>query len=280
MTRTTAKYLALLALATILFNWKTLLTNQFTTIVGSEAVDQTYGWLHFWVNSIWHRHAPLWDPYEFGGRPFAGEMQTAAYYPVRLLFALMPLNRNGMVSPRFYHEYLAFARFLGACFMFGLLREFRRSHLDAFIGACAFSMGGLAGQTAMAALHGKLHLDSGSLPFPAARTTGGRARPRFGGSRTRRRLHRNVDPDRRRAVFHDAGHRGGHRGCLLRRGPSAASFGPRPFLLGWPRGHRRGNSCGGRWHWRAAIVHGERIQPPQSALDHRRLVPHGGQNSL
>ena len=146
MTRTTAKYLALLALATILFHWKTLLTNQFTTIVGSEAVDQTYGWLHFWVNSVWHGHAPLWDPYEFGGRPFAGEMQTAAYYPVRLLFALMPLNRNGMVSPRFYHEYLAFARFLGACFMFGLLREFRRSHFAALIGAMAFSMGGLVGR--------------------------------------------------------------------------------------------------------------------------------------
>jgi hypothetical protein len=146
MTRTTAKYLALLALAIILFHWKTLLTDQFTSIVGTEGVNQTYGWLHFWVHSVWRGHPPLWDPYAFAGRPFAGETQTTAYYPVRLLFALVPLNRNGLISPRFYHEYLAFNRFLGACFMFGLLREFRRSHFAAFVGACAFSMGGLLGR--------------------------------------------------------------------------------------------------------------------------------------
>lgn len=143
MTRINAKYLALLALAIVLFHWRTLLTDQFTTIVGWEGVNQTYAWLHFWVGSIRHGHLPLWDPYAFGGRPFVGESQTTAFYPFRLLFALVPLNKNGLVSPRFYHEYLAFNRFLGAVFMFALLREFRRSHFAAFIGACAFSMGGL-----------------------------------------------------------------------------------------------------------------------------------------
>ncbi len=143
MSRTTAKYLALLAIAIIIFHWKTLLTDQFTTIVGWEGVNQTYAWLHFWVKSVWSGHIPLWDPYAFGGRPFVGEAQTAAFYPLRLLFALVPLNRNGLISPHFYHEYLAFNRFLGACFMFALLREFRRSHFAAFIGACAFSMGGV-----------------------------------------------------------------------------------------------------------------------------------------
>jgi hypothetical protein len=146
MTRTTAKYVALLALTIVLFHWKTLLTSQFTSIVGWEGVNQTYGWLHFWVNSIWHGHIPLWDPYAFGGRPFSGEMQTSAYYPFRLLFALLPLNRNELVSPRFYHEYLAFTRFLCACFTFALLRELGRSHLASFVGACAFSMGGLVGR--------------------------------------------------------------------------------------------------------------------------------------
>ncbi len=143
MTRTNAKYLAFLALAIICFHWRTLLTDQFTTIVGWEGVNQSYGWLHFWVRSIWHGHLPLWDPYAFGGRPFVGESQTTAFYPFRLLFALIPLNKNGLISPRFYHEYLAFNRFMGAVFMFALLREFRRSHFAAFIGACAFSMGGM-----------------------------------------------------------------------------------------------------------------------------------------
>jgi len=143
MTRTTAKYLGLLVLATLLFYWKTTLTNQYTLIIGSEGVNQTYGWLHFWLNSLWHGHIPLWDPYNFGGRPFSGEMQTAAYYPLRLLFALVPLNKNGLVSPRFYFEELAFTHLLSAVFMFGFLRQLRRSHYSSFIGAFAFAMGGL-----------------------------------------------------------------------------------------------------------------------------------------
>ena len=61
--RATAKYIALLSLTTALFFWKTLLTNQFTRIVGAEAVNYTYSWLHFWINSLWHGHVPLWDPY-------------------------------------------------------------------------------------------------------------------------------------------------------------------------------------------------------------------------
>src|SRR5580658_4490343 len=143
MTRATVKYLLLLALAVVLFYWKTLLTNQFTLILGSEGVDQTYAWLHFWVHSIWQGHVPLWDPYAFAGSPFAGETLTTVFYPLRLLFALVPLNRNGVISPRFYDEYLALTHLLCAWFTFALLRELGRSRFAAFAGACAFSLGGL-----------------------------------------------------------------------------------------------------------------------------------------
>ncbi|HEY4084552.1 MAG TPA: YfhO family protein [Bryobacteraceae bacterium] len=146
MNNSTVRYVIFLALAVITFHWKTLLTDQYTALVGSEAINQTYAWLHFWLQSVWHGHLPLWDPYEFAGRPFAGETQTGAWYPLHLLFAVVPFNRNGVLSPRFFHEYLAINRFLGALFMFALLRELRRSHFAAFIGACAFAMGGLMEQ--------------------------------------------------------------------------------------------------------------------------------------
>jgi hypothetical protein len=143
MTRATARYLLLLALVVVLFYWKTLLTNQFTLIIGSEGVDQTYAWLHFWVHSIWRGHVPLWDPYAFAGSPFAGETLTTVFYPLRLLFALVPLNRNGLISPRFFDEYLAFTHLLCAWLTFALLRELGRSRFASFAGACAFSLGGL-----------------------------------------------------------------------------------------------------------------------------------------
>jgi hypothetical protein len=118
-----ARYFGLLVLAVVIFHWKTLLTDQFTSLSDPERINQAYAWLHFWVKSIWAGHIPLWDPYAFCGRPFAGETQTSAYYPLNLLFALVPLNRNDLISPRFYHEYLAFLRLLGAVFMFALMRE-------------------------------------------------------------------------------------------------------------------------------------------------------------
>jgi hypothetical protein len=143
MTRATVKYLLLLALVVVLFYWKTLLTNQFTLIIGSEGVDQTYAWLHFWVHSIWQGHIPLWDPYAFAGSPFAGETLTTVFYPLRLLFALVPLNHNDVISPRFFDEYLALTHLLCAWFTFALLRELGRSHFAAFSGACAFTFGGM-----------------------------------------------------------------------------------------------------------------------------------------
>jgi hypothetical protein len=143
MSRSTARYLVLLAVAVVLFYWKTLLTNQFTLIIGSEGVNQTYAWLHYWVRSIWQGHVPLWDPYAFAGSPFAGETLPTVFYPPRLLFALVPLNRNGIISPRFFDEYLALTHLLCAWFTFALLRELGRSRFAAFAGAVAFSLGGL-----------------------------------------------------------------------------------------------------------------------------------------
>ncbi|HEX4227508.1 MAG TPA: YfhO family protein [Bryobacteraceae bacterium] len=143
MSRSTAKYLVWLAVAVVLFHWKTLLTNQFTTILGSEGVNLTYGWLHFWVHSVRQGHLPLWDPYAFAGRPFYGEILPSNFFPLQLFFALFPFTRDGLISPRLYHVVLALTHLLCAYFMFALLRELRCSRFASFIGACAFSMGGL-----------------------------------------------------------------------------------------------------------------------------------------
>lgn len=143
MSRATLKYALLLVLAVVLFYWRTLLTNQFTLVAGSEGVDQSYAWLHFWLHSIWQGQMPLWDRFAFAGSPFAAETLPTAFYPLRLIFALVPLNHNDLVSPRFFDEYLAFTHLLCAWFTFALLRELGRGRLASFIGACAFSLGGI-----------------------------------------------------------------------------------------------------------------------------------------
>src|SRR5437763_880642 len=98
MNRATAKYLALLAVVAALFDWKILLTHQFTMLVGMEGVNNTYSWLHFWIRSLRGGHLPLWDPYGFCGHPFAMDMLPSAFYPLHLLFLLIPFTQSGFFS--------------------------------------------------------------------------------------------------------------------------------------------------------------------------------------
>ncbi|MCL5743281.1 MAG: hypothetical protein M1541_05030, partial [Acidobacteria bacterium] len=139
----TIRALLLLLLGTVLFYWQILLTRQFSLLIEAEGVNQAYSWLNFWIASIRHATLPLWDPYTFAGHSFIGEMQTSAFYPLNLLLLLIPFNHNGVFSPQLYHQWFAFAHFLGACFMFALARELGLSRFPAIIAGVCFSMGGL-----------------------------------------------------------------------------------------------------------------------------------------
>lgn len=142
MARSTIKSLALLLLLTALYYWNILFTTQFSLLTNPEAGRQVYPWLHFWIASIQHRTLPLWDPYTFSGHAFAGEMQTAAFYPLHLLLALVPLGRNPGVLARLYEYWFVVSHFLGACFMFALVRDFGLRRLAAIVAAISFALGG------------------------------------------------------------------------------------------------------------------------------------------
>jgi Bacterial membrane protein YfhO len=139
--RSTIRSLLLLLLATVLFYWKIVLTGQFSLLTESEGVSQAYSWLQFWTSTLRYGFLPLWDPYTLAGHPFAGEMQTAAFYPLHLLLALFPPGSSGF-SPHLYHLWFVFTHFLGACFMYALVRELGLRRLAACIAGICFSLGG------------------------------------------------------------------------------------------------------------------------------------------
>jgi hypothetical protein len=143
MSRPTLKALSILLLATAFFYWKILFTHEFSLLTGYEAISQNYSWLQFWILDIRHGILPLWDPYALAGHAFGGEMQPAAFYPLNLLLALFPFNRNGMLSPQLFHEWFAFTHFLGACFMFALARELGLRRFPSVIAGICFSLGGV-----------------------------------------------------------------------------------------------------------------------------------------
>jgi Bacterial membrane protein YfhO len=143
--KATLKCLVWLSLAIVAFYWEFVFTSQFSMVTGAETVNQAYSWFHFWAESVRHGSVPLWDPYAFGGRSFIGEMQTAAFYPLRLVFALFPANGNGLLSTRLYHLYFVFAHLLAAYFMFALIREMGLDRFPALLAGLIYSLGGFVG---------------------------------------------------------------------------------------------------------------------------------------
>ena len=132
-------------LAIVAFYWKIIFTRQFSMLTIAEPVNQAYSWFHFWAESMRHGELPLWDPYAFGGRSFAGEMQPAVFYPLHLVFALFPSDSNGLLSPRLYHLYFVFAHVLAAYFMFALIRELGLDRFPALLAGLCYSLGGFVG---------------------------------------------------------------------------------------------------------------------------------------
>ncbi len=148
MSKPTIKALLALLLCTVVYHWKILLTHDYSLLVAYEGLCQGYGWLQFWILSIRDGALPLWDPFALAGHPFAGEMQTAAFYPLNLVLVLFPFNQQGVFSPQLFHQWFALMHFLGGCFMFALARELGLRRFPALIAGICFSLGGLTGAVA------------------------------------------------------------------------------------------------------------------------------------
>src|SRR5580692_10333105 len=121
--KATRTCLCWLSLAIVAFYWQIVFTGQFSMLTVGETVNQAYSWFHFWAESVRHGSVPLWDPYTFGGHSFIGEMQTAAFYPLHLVFAHL----------------------LAAYFMFALIREMGLNRFPALLAGVCYSLGGFVG---------------------------------------------------------------------------------------------------------------------------------------
>jgi hypothetical protein len=135
--------LILLAL-TVVFYWKIILVQQYSMLLGFEGANQAYAWFNFWLSTIRQGSWPLWDPFTFSGRPFAGETQTGAFYPLYLIFLAGPFHHGiGMLSQQVYHVFFVLTHALCAWFMYLLAREFRLSVFAGLVAGICFSLGGV-----------------------------------------------------------------------------------------------------------------------------------------
>ncbi len=96
---------------------------------------QFYPWRQLAVEQIQAGHWPLWNPYLGAGAPLAANLQTAAFYPLNVLFLLMPVERA-------FGWELALHVALAGLFAYCLGRTLGLDRFGALVTGLAYGLGG------------------------------------------------------------------------------------------------------------------------------------------
>ncbi len=96
---------------------------------------------HFLAKCWSEGQLPLWNPGLFCGAPFLSDIQTGVFYPLSIVFYLLPI--------RYSFSVFVISHFiLAACFVFGLTRHWDCSRPAACLAALCFTLGGYLVSTA------------------------------------------------------------------------------------------------------------------------------------
>ena len=124
--------LALLGMACLAM-WQLLRSG---TVVGMDTATGFYPWYAYLGENLRHGRIPLWNPYQFGGTPFAADPESGwTYLPAMLLFALLHLDLAA-------GAYMAFHLVLAAGATYALARSLDMHPWGAFVSAVAYSLSG------------------------------------------------------------------------------------------------------------------------------------------
>jgi hypothetical protein len=127
------------------FYWRLTLTGQYTFLDSPDLANLDFPRLQFQAAAWRHSHLPLWDPNQWVGQPFLGQV-TGAAYPANWLLGLWPFAA-GKLSITVVHWYLVLLHFQAALFCYLLCREWKRTQAASVVGGLTFSLGGFLGTT-------------------------------------------------------------------------------------------------------------------------------------
>lgn len=99
---------------------------------GPDVVRHIFPWKTFSIDSLKNGQIPFWDPHNFSGNPLMANFQSAVFYPLNLIFFVLPLLPAWTI-------FIMSAPLLGALFMFLFLREIRLGKLASFFGGIVFA---------------------------------------------------------------------------------------------------------------------------------------------
>lgn len=134
----------LIVLILILYNWKLVLTNQFTWLAADDITNMVLPWFQFQASEWKAGRFPLWDPYEWSGQPLLAQAQPGATNPLNWLLFLAPL-KNTWLRQAALHWYYVLIRVLAALSFYWLCRDLGRSRIAALFAGVVYGTAGYVG---------------------------------------------------------------------------------------------------------------------------------------
>lgn len=90
---------------------------------------------HLMVEQVRAGHFPLWNPYIFCGMPLFAAMQIGFFYPLTIIYYLLPFDLA-------FNYYIILHYFLAACFTYMLMRHYQLGRPAAFLSGMLFAFSG------------------------------------------------------------------------------------------------------------------------------------------
>jgi hypothetical protein len=132
----------LLLVITLCFYWKLIFSGyQFTWLDQPDIVYQVMPWFQAQAVEFHKCRFPLWDPHQWAGQPFIGQVQPGTLNPFNWLLLAWPLQR-GFVSMPALHWFFVLIHFMAALFAYRMCRDLRLSRSAAVLAGVIFGLGG------------------------------------------------------------------------------------------------------------------------------------------
>ena len=107
----------------------------FKNFLITDPVRQQYPWRQLTINLFKEKQLPVWNPYTHAGIPLLANFQNATFYPLNVLFFLLPFNLAWGIL-------ILLQPLLGGVFLYFYLRQLKLKPVAALVGALSFSFSG------------------------------------------------------------------------------------------------------------------------------------------
>ena len=101
----------------------------------TDPVRQQYPWKNLAINTLKNGNLPLWNPYNFAGTPLLANFQSAVFYPLNILFFILPMSTA-------WSMLILIEPLLAGIFVYLYLNNLKLKKEASLLGAISFSFSG------------------------------------------------------------------------------------------------------------------------------------------